>query len=108
MKLITLPSVASRIAILAGLLLAPIVRPARADTLPISTNAVDIRLAQRVEQFLASQNVDQFADQVVPTAKDWQAAVAVYRKLAAVGGTRSDEAKARLTQLRLEHFLWEE
>ncbi|MBA2435699.1 MAG: tetratricopeptide repeat protein [Chthoniobacterales bacterium] len=39
---------------------------------------------------------------------DWKSAVAVFRKLAAVGGTRSDEAKARLTQLRLEHFLWEE
>jgi len=38
----------------------------------------------------------------------WQPAVAVYQKLAAVSGTRSDEAKARLTQLRLEHFLWEE
>ena len=39
---------------------------------------------------------------------DWKSAVAVYRKLAAVGGTRSDEAQARLTQLRLEHFLWDE
>ncbi len=39
---------------------------------------------------------------------DWKSAVAVYKKLAAVGGTRSDEAKARLTQLRLEHFLWDE
>ena len=41
-------------------------------------------------------------------ASDWKAAVAVYRKLGAAGGTRSDEAKARLTQLRLEHFLWDE
>jgi TolA-binding protein len=40
--------------------------------------------------------------------KKWQPAAAVYQKLAAVSGTRSDEAKARLTQLRLEHFLWEE
>ncbi len=40
--------------------------------------------------------------------QDWKSAVAVYRKLAAVGGTRSDEAKTRLTQLRLEHFLWDE
>jgi TolA-binding protein len=38
----------------------------------------------------------------------WQPAAAVYQKLASVSGTRSDEAKARLTQLRLEHFLWEE
>jgi Tetratricopeptide repeat len=38
----------------------------------------------------------------------WQSAVAVYQKLAAAGGARSDEAKQRLEQIRLEHFLWEE
>ena len=48
------------------------------------------------------------AAHLLEEAKDWKSAVAVYRKLAAVGGTRSDEAKARLTQLRLEHFLWDE
>ncbi len=48
------------------------------------------------------------AAHLLEEANDWKSALAVYRKLAAVGGTRSDEAKARLTQLRLEHFLWEE
>jgi TolA-binding protein len=48
------------------------------------------------------------AAHLLEEANDWKAAVAVYRKLGAAGGTRSDEAKARLTQLRLEHFLWEE
>lgn len=48
------------------------------------------------------------AAHLLEEANDWKAAVAVYRKLGAVGGTRSDEAKARLTQLRLEHFLWDE
>ncbi len=48
------------------------------------------------------------AAHLLEETSDWKSAVAVYRKLAAVGGTRSDEAKARLTQLRLEHFLWEE
>ncbi len=38
----------------------------------------------------------------------WQSAAAVYQKLAAAGGARSDEAKERLNRLRLEHFLWEE
>jgi TolA-binding protein len=37
----------------------------------------------------------------------WDSAAAIYEKLAAVDGTRSDEARARLSQLRLEHFLWE-
>jgi TolA-binding protein len=36
----------------------------------------------------------------------WESAAAIYEKLAAAGGTRSEEAKARLNNLRLEHFLW--
>jgi TolA-binding protein len=36
----------------------------------------------------------------------WESAAAIYEKLAAAGGSRSDEAKARLTNLRLQHFLW--
>ncbi len=38
----------------------------------------------------------------------WESAAAVYEKLAAAGGSRSEEAKARLNRLRLEHFLWAE
>lgn len=48
------------------------------------------------------------AAHLLEESNDWKSAVAVYRKLAAVGGMRSDEAKARLIQLRLEHFLWDE
>ncbi|MEO7168084.1 MAG: tetratricopeptide repeat protein [Chthoniobacterales bacterium] len=48
------------------------------------------------------------AAHLLEESSDWKSAVAVYRKLAAVGGTRSEEAKARLTRLRLEHFLWDE
>jgi tetratricopeptide (TPR) repeat protein len=36
----------------------------------------------------------------------WESAAAIYEKLASAGGSRSEEAKARLTNLRLEHFLW--
>jgi outer membrane protein assembly factor BamD (BamD/ComL family) len=36
----------------------------------------------------------------------WESAAAVYQKLAASSGTRSEEAKERLKRLRLEHFLW--
>ena len=36
----------------------------------------------------------------------WESAAAIYQRLAAAGGNRSDEAKARLNHLRLEHFLW--
>ena len=38
----------------------------------------------------------------------WQPAAVVYQKLVSAGGARSDEAKARLSRLRLEHFLWEQ
>jgi TolA-binding protein/thioredoxin-like negative regulator of GroEL len=38
----------------------------------------------------------------------WRPAAAIYEKLAAVGGARSEEAKSRLARLRLEHFLWDE
>jgi outer membrane protein assembly factor BamD (BamD/ComL family)/predicted negative regulator of RcsB-dependent stress response len=37
----------------------------------------------------------------------WEPAAVVYQKLASAGGARSDEAKSRLSRLRLEHFLWE-
>jgi Tetratricopeptide repeat len=36
----------------------------------------------------------------------WESAVAIYDKLVAAGGSRSAEAKARLNNIRLEHFLW--
>ena len=36
----------------------------------------------------------------------WESAVAIYDKLAVAGGSRSEEAKARLNNIRLEHFLW--
>ena len=37
----------------------------------------------------------------------WESAASVYQNLTSAGGTRSDEAKARLSRLRLEHFLWD-
>ena len=36
----------------------------------------------------------------------WESAAAIYERLAAAGANRSEEAKARLNHLRLEHFLW--
>ncbi len=38
----------------------------------------------------------------------WEPAAAIYEKLAFAGGGRSEEAKARLNRLRLEHFLWDQ
>ena len=38
----------------------------------------------------------------------WESAAAIYQKLVAIGGARSEEARQRLDRIRLEHFLWEE
>ncbi len=37
----------------------------------------------------------------------WEAAIAIYRKLAEAKGPRSAEAAERIQRLRLEHFIWE-
>ena len=66
------------------------------------------RGADRQREFFWFYKAGFNAAHLLEETSDWKSAVAVYRKLAAVGGTRSDEAKTRLTQLRLEHFLWEE
>ena len=39
--------------------------------------------------------------------EQWKSAIAIYQKMAAINGPRAEEAKARMTQLRLEHFIWE-
>jgi TolA-binding protein len=48
------------------------------------------------------------AGQLLEADAKWESAAAVYERLAAAGGTRSDEAKERLDRLRLEHFLRQE
>ena len=46
------------------------------------------------------------AAQILEDRRSWGSAAAIYEKLANTQGARSDEAKNRLTRLRLEHFLW--
>ena len=48
------------------------------------------------------------AARLLEEQQKWDSAAVIYQKLAAADGARSDEAKARLAQLRLEHFLWEQ
>ena len=38
----------------------------------------------------------------------WKSAIGIYEKLANLLGPRSEEARKRVEQLRLEHFVWEE
>src|SRR5207248_3330643 len=46
------------------------------------------------------------AARLLEEQQKWEAAAAIYEKLVAANGPRSEEANARLGQLRLEHFLW--
>jgi outer membrane protein assembly factor BamD (BamD/ComL family) len=47
------------------------------------------------------------AARLLEEQQKWEAAAAIYEKLVAAKGPRSEEANARLGQLRLEHFLWQ-
>ena len=46
------------------------------------------------------------AARLLEDEQKWESAAAIYDKLVAAKGPRSDEARDRLSQLRLEHFLW--
>lgn len=46
--------------------------------------------------------------QILEDEKQWKAAIGVYKIMAAFQGPRSDEARKRLDDIRLEHFIWEE
>lgn len=47
------------------------------------------------------------AARLLEEQQKWEAAAVVYEKLVVANGPRSEEANARLDQLRLEHFLWQ-
>ena len=39
--------------------------------------------------------------------ENWKAAIGIYQKMAKLEGPRAEEARARLSQLRLEKFIWD-
>jgi tetratricopeptide (TPR) repeat protein len=47
------------------------------------------------------------AARLLESRKQWNDAVSFYQQIVAEGGPRAEEAKARLSKLRLENFLWE-
>jgi TolA-binding protein len=48
------------------------------------------------------------AAHILEEQRQWQAAVGIYKKIASVEGPQAAEAKARASQIELEHFLWPE
>ena len=47
------------------------------------------------------------AARMLEAQTQWKSAVGIYEKMAKTEGPRSDEAKKRAEQLRLEHFIWD-
>ena len=47
------------------------------------------------------------AGRLLESRRQWNDAVTLYNQVAEEGGPRADEAKARISKLRLENFLWE-
>ena len=64
--------------------------------------------ADRPREFFWFYKAGFNAGQLLEADAKWQSAAAVYEKLAAAGGSRSNEARERLDRLRLEHFLRQE
>ena len=62
----------------------------------------------RVPEFFWFYKAGFNAARLLEDDSKWESAAAIYDKLAAAGGSRSEEAKERLNRLRLEHFLWTE
>lgn len=68
----------------------------------------DDRRAERSPEFFWFYKAGFGAAQMLEEDAKWQPAAIIYQKLASAGGARSEEAKSRLSRLRLEHFLWEQ
>jgi outer membrane protein assembly factor BamD (BamD/ComL family) len=81
----------------------------REGALSIFYNVVDVeQRADRKPELFWFYKAGFNAARLLEEDAKWASAAAVYDKLVAVAGPRSDEAKARLNSLRLEHFLWQE
>lgn len=74
-----------------------------------------LALYREVLERPAAEGADQFwlmkagmeAARLLEEQQDWEAAVAVYDRLASAGGAQREELKQRARRLRLEHFIWE-
>ena len=47
------------------------------------------------------------AGRLCEAQEHWKSAIGIYQKMASMDGPRASEAKERMTQIRLEHFIWE-
>lgn len=68
----------------------------------------DDRSPDRPREFFWYYKAGFNAAQILEDEAKWEPAAVVYQKLASAGGARSEEAKSRLSRIRLEHFLWDQ
>ena len=47
------------------------------------------------------------AGRLLESQKLWKEAIAVYEKIGSIEGPRAEEARARVSRLRLENFIWD-
>lgn len=75
----------------------------------------DAALASYYEAFKSNRDSEQLwhdkaafeAARLLESRRQWKDAVSLYGQISSEGGARAEEAKARLSRLKLENFLWE-
>ena len=48
------------------------------------------------------------AARILEDGKQWKEAIAIYKKMAAFKGPRSDDAKAQMTRIQMQHFIFDD
>lgn len=98
------PAVRDRARYRKGRCLETLARPEEA--LAAYYDLIDARVNQPREYFwFYKAGFD--AGRLCESQEQWKSAIGIYRKMAAIDGPRADEAKARMTRVQLEHFVWE-
>ncbi len=64
------------------------------------------RDAAQDREFLWYYKAGSKAARIFEAAKDWKSAIGIYEKMAASDGPGAADARSRVKQLRLEHFIW--
>ena len=63
--------------------------------------------AAQDREFLWYYKAGSKAARIFEAAKDWKSAIGIYEKMAAFDGPGAADARSRVKQLRLEHFIWQ-
>jgi len=70
-------------------------------------NAHSAALKEQQPDFFWFEKAGYDAAQALEDKSQWPGAISILEKIAQAGGPRSDEARKRADQLRLQHFIWD-